>query len=86
MIKLFKLFILINLIFYLSSCSFKNTGVFFNDRLKELEDEIAKKNSKLVFSKRKMFREEIAGEIKKNILPPWSRGEVSKHMFLDVSE
>tara|TARA_Y100000590_G_scaffold528_1_gene717 strand:+ start:3887 stop:5236 length:1350 start_codon:yes stop_codon:yes gene_type:complete len=72
MIKLFKLFILINLIFYLSSCSFKNTGVFFNDRLKELEDEIAKKNSKLVFSKRKMFREEIAGEIKKNILPPLS--------------
>ena len=72
MIKLFKLFILINLIFYLSSCSFKNTGGFFNDRLKELEDEIAKKNSKLVFSKRKMFREEIAGEIKKNILPPLS--------------
>ena len=43
MIKLFKLFILINLIFYLSSCSFKNSANFFNDRLKELEDEIKKK-------------------------------------------
>ena len=72
MIKLFKLFILINLIFYLSSCSFKNSAGFFNDRLKELEDEIKKKNSKLVFSERKMFREEIAGDIQKNILPPLS--------------
>ena len=70
MIKLFKLFILINLIFYLSSCSFKNSGGFFNDKLKELEDEIKKKNSRLVFSKRKIFREEIAGDIQKNILPP----------------
>ena len=70
MIRLFKLFILINLIFYLSNCSFKNTGNFFNDKLKKLEDEIKKKNSMLVFSKREMFREEIAGDIQKNILPP----------------
>ena len=66
MIKFFRIFILINLIFYLSSCSFNNTGGFFNDKTKELEDEIAKKNSKLVFSKRKKFREEIAGLVKKN--------------------
>ena len=70
MIKFFRLFILINLILYLTSCSFNNTGGLFKDRLKELEDEIAKKNSKLVFSTREGFSKEIVGEIKKKISQP----------------
>jgi len=65
MIKFFKLLALINLVFFISSCSFKNTGGFFEDRLQELEDQIAKKNSKLVFAQRKEFREEISGNIQK---------------------
>ena len=40
--KILKLFFLINLSIYLSSCSFNNTGGLFKDRLKELEKEINK--------------------------------------------
>jgi len=68
MIKFFKLLVLINLVFFISSCSFKNTGGFFEDRLKELEVQIAKKNSKLVFAQRKEFREEISGSLQKTKL------------------
>ena len=44
MARSFKLFYyFIFLIFLLSNCSFKNPVGFFDDRLKELEDEVAKK-------------------------------------------
>ena len=61
MFKFFRLFYFIIFIFFLSNCSFKDPSGFFEDRLKELEAEIAKKNSRLVFSESKKFREEIAG-------------------------
>ena len=60
MLKFFGLFYFIIFIFFLSGCSLKNPG-FFKDRLKELEAEIAKKNSRLVFSESKKFKEEISG-------------------------
>jgi len=68
MIKFFKLLILISFTLLIFGCSFKNPGSFFEDRSKELEDEIAKKNSKLVFAQRKEFREEISGNIQKTVL------------------
>ena len=67
MVKFFKFFVLIFCIFLFSACSFQNKGGFFEDRLKKLEDEIAKKNSKLVFASRKEFREEISGNIQKTV-------------------
>lgn len=69
MTKLFKLLTAINLILFISSCSFKNPGGFFEDKFKELEAEITRKNSKLVFAQRKEFREEITGNIQKTVLP-----------------
>jgi len=60
MVRSFKLFYFI-IIFILASCSFKNPGGFFEDRLQELEEEIAKKNSKLVFSESKKFSKEVTG-------------------------
>ena len=67
MVKFFKFFVLIFCIFLFSACSFQNKGGFFEDRLKKLEDEIAKKNSKWVFASRKEFREEISGNIQKTV-------------------
>ena len=67
MVKFFKFFVLINCIFLFSACSFQNKGGFFEDRLKKLEEEIAKKNSKIVFAHRKEFREEISGNIQQTL-------------------
>ena len=54
--KIFKLFFLL-IFFFLFSCSFSNRGGFFEDKLKNLEEEVYKKNSKLVFAPEKKFRE-----------------------------
>ncbi len=70
MINFFRLFISFIFILLSVSCSFKNPGGFFNDRLAELEKEISLKNSKLVFAKRKNFREEIFGNTKAEISTP----------------
>ena len=83
MVKYINLFILFIL---LSSCSFKNTG-FYKDKLKELEDEIAKKNSKLVFSERKVFNKEIDGLLKKKLKPPiqnknWTQKNLSTSNYV----
>jgi len=67
MIRYIKLFLKINLFIFLISCSFNNPTGFFDNRLIELEREISEKNSKLVFSKRKQFREEIDGNINKKL-------------------
>ncbi len=67
MIRFIKLFLKINLFIFLISCSFNNPTGFFDNRLIELEREISEKNSKLVFSKRKQFREEIDGNINKKL-------------------
>tara|TARA_A100000164_G_scaffold269668_1_gene241602 strand:+ start:3938 stop:5287 length:1350 start_codon:yes stop_codon:yes gene_type:complete len=55
-----KIYFIITL-FLLSSCSFQNTGSFFKDHSKDLEKEIFKKNTKLVFSEAKNFKKEITG-------------------------
>ena len=49
------------ILFLLSSCSFQNTGSFFKDHSKDLEKEIFKKNTKLVFAEAKNFKKEITG-------------------------
>ena len=49
------------ILFLLSSCSFQNTGSFFKDHSKDLEKEIFKKNTKLVFTEAKNFKKEITG-------------------------
>jgi len=70
MFKFFRLFYFIIFIFFLSSCSFKDPSGFFEDRLKELEEEVAKKNSRLVFSESKKFKEEISGLFEGKIKKP----------------
>ena len=55
-----KIYFIITL-FLLSSCSFQNTGSFFKDHSKDLEKEIFKKNTKLVFTEAKNFKKEITG-------------------------
>ena len=73
MVKSFKLFyFFILIIFVLSNCSFKNPGGFFEDRLKELEEEIAKKNSKLVFTESKKFTTEVPGLFEGKLKKPTS--------------
>ena len=69
MTNFLKAFVLINLSFLILNCSFKNTG-YFDDRLEELEKEIAEKNSRLVFTKRIEFREEIKGNTQRKISSP----------------
>ena len=79
--KILKLFFLINLSIYLSSCSFNNTGGLFKDRLIELEKEIAKKNSKLVFSKREIFKKEISGSVNQGISIPFTNQNWTEKHF-----
>ena len=50
-----KFLIFIFTIFTLQNCSFKNPGGFFEDKYEKLQREIARKNSILVFEKKKVF-------------------------------
>ena len=70
MVNLFKLFAYITLSILLTSCSFNNTGGFFDNRYYDLEQEVLKKNSKLVFAETKKFNEEILGNISAQISEP----------------
>ncbi|MAV56899.1 MAG: hypothetical protein CMI79_05165 [Candidatus Pelagibacter sp.] len=70
MIGYIKLIVLLKILFISSSCSFKNPGGFFDDRLADLERENVQKNSKLVFEKEKKFTKEISGTIAKKINKP----------------
>ena len=63
MVNFFRIFSFIITIF-LASCSFNNPGDFFTDKTKELEKEVLKKNSKLVFAEAKKFKKEISGLVK----------------------
>ena len=77
MVNFYKLFCLIVYITFLSSCSFNNSSKFFQNKTEELEKEILKKNTKLVFTESKKFKEEISGlaegKIKEPIEnPTWS--------------
>tara|TARA_B100000214_G_scaffold171995_1_gene123581 strand:- start:1563 stop:2909 length:1347 start_codon:yes stop_codon:yes gene_type:complete len=63
MVNFFRIFSFIITIF-LASCSFNNPGDFFTDKTKELEKEVLKKNSKLVFAEEKKFKKEISGLVK----------------------
>ena len=67
MIGYIKLIVLLKILFILNSCSFKNPGGFFDDRLADLERKNVQKNSKLVFEKEKKFTKEISGTIAKKI-------------------
>ena len=61
MVNFFRLFSFIIPILFLLSCSFNNPGDFFHDKAEELEKEVLKKNSKLVFTESKKFNEEVSG-------------------------
>ena len=61
MVNFFRLFSFAIPILFLVSCSFNNPGDFFQDKVKELEKEILKKNSTLVFTESKKFKEEVSG-------------------------
>ncbi len=67
MVNFFRLFSFVISILFLSSCSFNNPGNFFQDKAKELEREILKKNSELVFTESKKFKEEVTGIIESKI-------------------
>ena len=67
MIKTLNFIILFSVILFLSNCSFKNPGNFFKDKEAELQKEILKKNSKLVFKTQKQFDKEISGTVDKKI-------------------
>ena len=51
--KFLRLFYLISFTIFLTDCSFKNPGNFFEDNQKKLEKEIFNKNYRLVFSPKK---------------------------------
>ena len=68
--NIFRYLFIIFILIIFNSCSFKNTGGFFKDGLKELELENYKKNSKLVFSVQNQFSKEISGNIIKKIDKP----------------
>ena len=70
MASLIKLFYFFIFIFILPSCSFKNPAGFFEDQQKELEKEIAKKNSKLVFIESKKFTKEVKGIFEGKLIKP----------------
>jgi len=61
MVNFFRLFSFIIFIFFLVSCSFNNPGNIFKDKAKELDKEILKKNSKLIFTEAKKFKQEVSG-------------------------
>ena len=67
MVNFFRLFSFVISILFLSSCSFNNPGNFFQDKAKELEKEILKKNSELVFTESKKFKEEVTGIVESKI-------------------
>ena len=67
MVNFFRLFSFLNIFFFLFSCSFNNPGDIFQDKAKELEKEILKKNSTLVFSESKKFKDEIPGLVQEKI-------------------
>ena len=67
MVNFFRLFSFVISILFLSSCSFNNPGNFFQDKAKELEREILKKNSELVFTESKKFKEEVTGIVESKI-------------------
>ncbi len=78
--KIFKLFFLL-IFFFLFSCSFSNRGGFFEDKLKNLEEEVYKKNSKLIFAPEKKFREEISGKTKKGISRVYENSDWPQNNF-----
>ena len=61
MVNFFRLFSFVISILFLSSCSFNNPGDIFKDKAKELEKEILKKNSTLIFTESKKCKQEISG-------------------------
>ena len=67
MTKIFNFIILFNITLFLSNCSFNDPLNFFKNKEAELQKEILKKNSKLVFETQKQFDEEISGNIDKKI-------------------
>ncbi len=86
MSKFFRPTIFICSLILLVSCSFKKP-VFFEDKLKILEEQILKKNTELVFAPRKKFNEEIKGNISGEIPKPiisknWSQKNFTSNNHL----
>ena len=86
MSKFFRPAIFICFLILLASCSFKKP-VFFEDKLKVLEEQILKKNTELVFAPRKKFNEEIKGNISGEIPKPiisknWSQKNFTSNNHL----
>ena len=70
MVKISKLISLFFVLIFAISCSFQNSGGFFESKIEEFEKEIQRKNSKIVFAPQKKFTKEISGSVSKNINKP----------------
>ena len=70
MVKISKLISLFFVLIFAISCSFQNSGGFFESKIEEFEKEIQRKNSKVVFAPQKKFSKEISGIVSKNINKP----------------
>ena len=60
MVKISKLISLFFVLIFAISCSFQNSGGFFESKIEEFEKEIQRKNSKIVFAPQKKFTKEIS--------------------------
>ena len=70
MVKIFKLCSLFIVLILINSCSFQNSGGFFESKIEQFEKEIQRKNSEVVFAPQIKFDKEISGVVSKNITKP----------------
>ena len=65
MIKISKLISLFFVLIFAISCSFQNSGGFFESKIEEFEKEIQRKNSKVVFAPQKNLAKKFLGLFQK---------------------
>ncbi len=87
MTKILKLSLYLLFLFFFYSCSFQNSGGFFESRIEQFEKELERKNSKLVFLPQKKFTKEISGIVTAKLSSPiltqkWNENSLNANNFI----